>query len=87
MATFFSLPRQRKEGKRKATLLCLYILCFIEFLENFCLFEPKASSENFREENSMKQRKQGKAGALFFWLLFFGEAKKSNSCFQNESTK
>ena len=26
----------------------------------------------------MKQRKQGKAGAPFFWLLFFGEAKKSD---------
>jgi len=35
----------------------------------------------------MKQRKQGKPGVPFFWLLFFGGAKKSNSCFQKESTK
>ncbi len=27
----------------------------------------------------MEQGKQGKAGSPFFWLLFFGEAKKSNS--------
>jgi len=66
------------------SLLCR--LCGVEFVENFRLFE-RSEFENFREANSMKQRKQGKAGAPFFWLLFFGEAKKSNSCFQNESTK
>ncbi|MBN6071594.1 hypothetical protein HYE53_11070 [Aggregatibacter actinomycetemcomitans] len=37
-----------------------------------------ASLQNFRKANSMEQRKQGKAGLPFFWLLFFGNAKKSN---------
>ncbi|AKD38925.1 hypothetical protein I926_08055 [Pasteurella multocida subsp. multocida OH4807] len=33
----------------------------------------------FRKANSIEQRIQGKAGSPFFWLLFFGETKKSNN--------
>ncbi|MEG9489227.1 hypothetical protein [Mannheimia indoligenes] len=47
----------------------------LRFLGKFVLFEPLAASlQIFRERN----RNQAKFGSPFFWLLFFGEAKKSN---------
>jgi len=43
------------------------------------LFEPRSGEfEIFREENDNKGRNSNLSGSPFFWLLFFGKAKKSN---------
>ena len=47
----------------------------------------RSEFKNFREANSMEQRIQGKAGSPFFWLLFFGEAKKSDEHRRNPEAK